>query len=142
MLSVVIAEKPSVARSIAAVLKANTKKDGYMEGNGFVITWAFGHLITLCEPDHYGWVKWNRESLPMVPQHFDLQIAHCYDSATRESKIDPGVSKQLEVIKELFVKANELIVATDAGREGELIFATSMNISTSASPLSGYGFLP
>jgi DNA topoisomerase III len=122
MLSVVIAEKPSVARSIAAVLKANIKKDGYLEGAGYAVTWAFGHLITLCEPDHYGWVKWNRESLPMVPQNFNLQVAHRYDPATKESKIDPGVSKQLDVIKDLFTRADELIVATDAGREGELIF--------------------
>ena len=121
-MKVVIAEKPSVARSIAAVLGARTKHDGYLEGNGYTITWAFGHLITLCEPDHYGWVKWTRESLPMLPPRFELRPTRRYDSTTKESKTDPGVTKQLAVIKDLFTKADEIIVATDAGREGELIF--------------------
>ncbi|TDH18075.1 type IA DNA topoisomerase [Segetibacter sp. 3557_3] len=121
-MKVVIAEKPSVARSIAAVLHATNKRDGYLQGGAYAVTWAFGHLVTLCEPDHYGWVKWTKETLPMLPENFDLQPAHRYDPVKKESKVDPGISKQLEIIKQLFIQAELIIVATDAGREGELIF--------------------
>ncbi|MHC6199218.1 type IA DNA topoisomerase [Elizabethkingia miricola] len=106
----VIAEKPSVARDIAKVLGANTQKEGYLEGNGYFITYAFGHLVGLAEPVEYGYSeKWLKSELPLVPERFKL-------IANKEAK------KQLGIIKNLIKNSDSLIVATDAGREGELIF--------------------
>ena len=113
----IIAEKPSVAREIAAIVGATKKEDGYMTGGGYCVTWAYGHLITLESPEHYGWKTWDRHDLPMIPGKFMLT-----PTLTAEKKTDPGVMKQLKVISGLFRKADEIIVATDAGREGELIF--------------------
>ena len=114
-----IAEKPSVARDIARLLGATQIKEGYQEGNGYLVTWAFGHLIQLAMPEEYGYKKYERESLPMFPE-FKLVPGQ---TKTKEGyKSDPGYLKQLKVIKEVFDKADEIIVATDAGREGELIF--------------------
>lgn len=110
-MKVVIAEKPSVARELAKVLKANDKKDGYLEGNGYRVTWAIGHLISLSDPKDYGWEKWELQDLPMLPDEFTLKLSE-----------DAGIKKQYKVIKELLSQAAEIIVATDAGREGELIF--------------------
>lgn len=110
-MKVVIAEKPSVAREIASVLGATDKMDGYLEGNGYQVTWAFGHLIGLAEAKAYGWTTWAMENLPMIPERF--QIAPLQRD---------GVSKQLGIIAKLFKGAERIIVATDAGREGELIF--------------------
>lgn len=106
----VIAEKPSVARDIAKVLGTNTQKEGYLEGNGYFVTYAFGHLVGLAEPVDYGYSeKWLKSELPLVPESFKLV-------ANKEAK------KQLGIIKNLIKNSNSLIVATDAGREGELIF--------------------
>jgi DNA topoisomerase-3 len=106
----VIAEKPSVARDIAKVLGANTQKEGYLEGNGYFVTYAFGHLVGLAEPVEYGYSdKWLKSELPLVPERFKL-------IANKEAK------KQLGIIKNLIKNSDSLIVATDAGREGELIF--------------------
>ncbi|WP_407500424.1 type IA DNA topoisomerase [Elizabethkingia anophelis] len=106
----VIAEKPSVARDIAKVLGANTQKEGYLEGNGYFVTYAFGHLVGLAEPVEYGYSdKWLKSELPLMPNHFML-------SPNKDAK------KQLRIIKHLFNSSKDLIVATDAGREGELIF--------------------
>lgn len=106
----VIAEKPSVARDIAKVLGANIQKEGYLEGNGYFITYAFGHLVGLAEPVDYGYSeKWLKSELPLVPERFKL-------IANKEAK------KQLGIIKNLIKNSDSLIVATDAGREGELIF--------------------
>ena len=110
-MKVVIAEKPSVAREIAAVLGASTKKEGYLEGNGYQVTWAFGHLVGLVDAKVYGWTTWSKENLPMIPARF--QIAPLQRD---------GVSNQLSIIGKLFKSAERIIVATDAGREGELIF--------------------
>jgi len=119
-MKVIIAEKPSVAREIAKVFGATTKKDGYMEGKGYTFTWAFGHLLQLAPPQEYGFYGWNVQNLPMLPQKFKLSIRKV---KSKDGMIeDPGVRKQLDIIKALFDEATEIIVATDAGREGELIF--------------------
>lgn len=119
-MKIIIAEKPSVAKSIAAVVGANNKKDGYIEGNGYAVTWAFGHLVGLAMPEHYGIESFKRENLPILPKEFKLLPRQVKEG--KEYKNDPGVMKQLKVIKELFGRGDEIIVATDAGREGELIF--------------------
>ncbi|MDB5111514.1 MAG: topB [Mucilaginibacter sp.] len=119
-MKVVIAEKPSVGREIAKVFGATTKKDGYIEGKGYTFTWAFGHLLQLAAPQEYGYYGWNVQNLPMLPDKFKLAIRKV---KTKDGLIDdPGVKKQLDIIKKLFDEATEIIVATDAGREGELIF--------------------
>jgi DNA topoisomerase-3 len=119
-MKVIIAEKPSVGREIAKVFGAITKKDGYMEGKGYTFTWAFGHLLQLAPPQEYGFRGWNVQNLPMLPQKFKLSIRKI---KSKDGMIeDPGVRKQLDIIKTLFDEATEIIVATDAGREGELIF--------------------
>ena len=118
-MKVIIAEKPSVAREIAAIVGANSRKDGYIDGNGYAVTWAFGHLVGLAMPDEYGFTGFKAEDLPILPQQFILKPRQ-----VREGKIykdDPGVMKQLKTIQELFSRADEIIVGTDAGREGELI---------------------
>ncbi|MDT3401939.1 DNA topoisomerase 3 [Mucilaginibacter terrae] len=119
-MKVIIAEKPSVAREIAKVFGANTKREGYIEGKGYTFTWAFGHLLQLAPPQEYGYYGWSVQNLPMLPQKFKLAIRKV---KTKEGMVDdPSVKKQLDIIKGLFDEATEIIVATDAGREGELIF--------------------
>ena len=109
---VCIAEKPSVARDIAKVLGANTAHEGYMEGNGYQVTWTFGHLCTLKEPHDYTdqWKAWALSRLPMIPQRFGIKLI-----------ADTGVEKQFKVIESLFQKADEIVNCGDAGQEGELI---------------------
>ena len=109
---VCIAEKPSVARDIAKVLGANTAHDGYMEGNGYQVTWTFGHLCTLKEPQDYtdAWKSWSLIRLPMIPQRFGIKLI-----------ADKGVEKQFKIIESLFQKADSIINCGDAGQEGELI---------------------
>jgi len=119
-MNVYIAEKPSVARSIAAVLGANNRKDGYLEGNGCTVTWAFGHLVGLAMPEQYGIAGFQRENLPILPTEFKLIPRQIKDG--KEYKNDPGVMKQLKIIKELFDKCDRITVCTDSGREGEAIF--------------------
>ncbi|MBS7562958.1 DNA topoisomerase 3 [Mucilaginibacter sp. Bleaf8] len=119
-MKVIIAEKPSVAREIAKVFGATTKREGYIEGKGYTFTWAFGHLLQLAPPQEYGYYGWSVQNLPMLPQKFKLSIRKV---KTKDGIVeDPAVKKQLEIIKTLFDEATEIIVATDAGREGELIF--------------------
>lgn len=119
-MKIVIAEKPSVGRELAKVFGATTKKDGYIEGKGYSFTWAFGHLLQLAPPQEYGFIGWRRQHLPMLPKKFKLAIRKI---KTKDGLVeDPGVRKQLDIIKKLFDEATEIIVATDAGREGELIF--------------------
>ena len=115
-----IAEKPSVAKDIARVIGATQRNDGYLSGNGYMVTWAFGHLIQLAMPEAYGVANFRRESLPIIPA--DFQLIPRQVKAEKGYKADPGVLKQLKVIKEVFDQCNRIIVATDAGREGELIF--------------------
>ena len=108
----VIGEKPSVARDIARILGANEKQDGYLSGNGYLVTWAFGHLVGLAMPEAYG--------IQTFPDSFQLTPRQV--KADKGYKADPGALKQLKVIKEVFSQSDKIIVATDAGREGELIF--------------------
>ena len=116
----IIAEKPSVAREIAAIVGAKTKKNGYMEGNSYLVTWAFGHLVQLALPEHYGAKGFSREHLPIIPHEFMLIPRQV--RAEKGYKDDPSAVKQLKVIGEVFKQCEKIIVATDAGREGELIF--------------------
>jgi len=111
-MKVCIAEKPSVAREIAKILKANTKRDGYFEGNGYAVTYTFGHLCTLFEPNDYKpyWKKWDLNNLPMLPEKFNIKV-----------NSDSGIQKQFGIIKGLFEKAEVVINCGDAGQEGELI---------------------
>ncbi|MFR3217643.1 MAG: DNA topoisomerase [Dysgonomonas mossii] len=116
----IIAEKPSVAREIAAIVGANNKKDGYLCGNNYKVTWALGHLIQLAMPEEYGLRSFVRDNLPIIPEPFKLILRQV--KSGKEYKADPGALKQIKVIRSLFDECDKIIVATDAGREGELIF--------------------
>lgn len=116
----ILAEKPSVARSIAEVVGAKIKKDGYLEGNNYLVTWAFGHLVQLALPEHYGTKGFSRDHLPIVPHEFMLIPRQV--RAEKGYKDDPSALKQLKTIEHVFKQCEKIIVATDAGREGELIF--------------------
>ena len=109
---VCIAEKPSVARDIAHVLGANTSHDGYMEGNGYQVTWTFGHLCELKYPEDYRpeWKRWSLGALPMVPERFGIRL-----------KQDKGIAHQFAIIQSLMQKADSIVNCGDAGQEGELI---------------------
>ena len=120
MTTCIIAEKPSVARDIARIVGATSKQDGYMEGCGYVVTWAMGHLIALAMPEAYGFSAYKREDLPIRPNPFQLIVRQVRKD--KEYISDPAALKQLKVIRSCFDKADRIIVATDAGREGELIF--------------------
>jgi DNA topoisomerase-3 len=117
-MKVCIAEKPSVAREIASVLGANTKRDGYYEGNGYAVTYTFGHLCTLKEPNDYKpyWKSWDLNNLPMLPDKFETKVVE-----------NSGIQKQFKIIKSLFDKAELVINCGDAGQEGELIQRWVMN---------------
>ena len=120
MTTCIIAEKPSVARDIARIVGANSKQDGYMEGNGYLVTWAMGHLIALAMPEAYGFSAYKREDLPIRPNPFQLVVRQIRKD--KEYISDPAALKQLKIIRSCFDRADRIIVATDAGREGELIF--------------------
>ena len=120
MTTCIIAEKPSVARDIAHIVGATSKQDGYMEGCGYVVTWAMGHLIALAMPEAYGFSAYKAEDLPIRPNPFQLVVRQIRKD--KEYVSDPAALKQLKVIRSSFDKADRIIVATDAGREGELIF--------------------
>lgn len=109
---VCIAEKPSVARDIAEVLGAHNRKEGYIEGNGYQVTWTFGHLCTLKEPHEYSpsWKSWSLGSLPMIPPRFGIKLIN-----------DPGIEKQFRIIEGLMQHADQIVNCGDAGQEGELI---------------------
>ena len=117
-MKVCIAEKPSVAREIASVLGANTKHDGYFEGNGYQVTYTFGHLCTLKEPNDYrpNWKSWDLNNLPMLPKKFETKVVQ-----------NSGIQKQFRIVKGLFDKAELVINCGDAGQEGELIQRWVMN---------------
>ena len=120
MITAIITEKPSVAKDIANVLGVRERHDGYLSGNGYLVTWAFGHLVQLAMPDAYGYTGFRRENLPIIPQEFKFMPRQIREG--KEYKSDPGVLKQLKVIREVFAQSDRIIVATDAGREGEGIF--------------------
>lgn len=119
-MKVIIAEKPSVAREIASIVGATNKQEGYIEGAGYAVTWALGHLISLAMPEEYGVASFSKASLPILPSPFKLIIRQ--NKVGKTYKTDGGAKKQLDIIKALFDRADSIIVATDAGREGELIF--------------------
>ncbi|HIN27543.1 TPA: type IA DNA topoisomerase [Candidatus Poribacteria bacterium] len=112
-MKVVLAEKPSVGRDIASALGAKSRRDGYYEGQGYQVTWSFGHIFTLKEPAEYdpNYKSWSLNTLPITPEIFELKLID-----------DAGIRKQFSVIKRLLQNADEVVCATDAGREGELIF--------------------
>ena len=116
----IIAEKPSVAREIARVVDARKREEGYFTGNGYAVTWAFGHLVQLALPEAYGIKGFNRDALPVIPDAFKL-VARA-EKTEKGCKPDSGVLKQIDIIRRLFEESERIIVATDAGREGELIF--------------------
>lgn len=116
----IIAEKPSVAREIARIVGAKDKRAGYFEGNQYYVTWALGHLVQPSMPDGYGIKGFHRDNLPIIPPTFKLVPRQSITN--RGSRPDEGVITQIRVIKRLFNSCDSIIVATDAGREGELIF--------------------
>ena len=130
MTTCIIAEKPSVARDIAHIVKASNNQEGYLastpsadfqlEGNDYLVTWAMGHLIALAMPEAYGFSAYKAEDLPIRPNPFQLVVRQVRKD--KEYVSDPAALKQLKVIRSCFDKADRIIVATDAGREGELIF--------------------
>lgn len=121
-----IAEKPSVAKDLAQVLGAKTRRDGYFEGNGYAVTWTFGHLCTLKEPNDYTekWRAWNVHSLPMIPSKFGIKVMD-----------NSGVKKQFRTIETLVNKATEIINCGDAGQEGELIQRWVLSKAKNTKPL-------
>ena len=106
---VCIAEKPSVARDIARILGATTAKSGYMEGNGYQVTWTFGHLCELKEPNDYyeNWKHWSLAALPMIPERFGIKVIP-----------EDSIKKQFSIIEKLYAGADEIINCGDAGQEG------------------------
>ena len=116
----IIAEKPSVAREIARIVGATKREEGYFEGGGYAVTWAFGHLVQLAMPDGYGVRGFVRDNLPVIPETFMLIPRQT--KAEKGYKPDSGVTAQIKVIASLFNGSEQIVVATDAGREGELIF--------------------
>ena len=116
----IIAEKPSVAREIARIVGATKREEGYFEGGGYAVTWAFGHLVQLAMPDGYGVRGFVRDNLPIIPDTFTLVPRQV--RTEKGYKPDSGVVSQIKIITRLFNGSEQIIVATDAGREGELIF--------------------
>ncbi len=119
-MKVILAEKPSVARELAAFLNATSRRDGYFEGNGYQVTWALGHLVELKEPSDYdpSLKTWSLDTLPFIPDEFELKL-----------RDDKGTKQQFAIVKRLFRAADGLICATDAGREGELIFRYILSLT-------------
>ena len=125
-MKVCIAEKPSVAKELAQIIGATSRRDGYFEGNGYQVTWTFGHLCTLKEPNDYTpqWKAWNFRSLPMIPQKFGIKLIE-----------DDGVKKQFATIEKLMLAAEEVINCGDAGQEGELIQRWVMSKAKCTAPI-------
>ncbi len=128
----IIAEKPSVAREIARIVGATKREEGYFEGGGYAVTWAFGHLVQLAMPDGYGVRGFVRDNLPIIPDTFTLVPRQV--RTEKGYKPDSGVVSQIKVIKRLFDASEQIIVATDAGREGELIFRYLYHYTGSTTP--------
>ena len=116
----IIAEKPSVAREIARIVGVTKREEGYFEGGDYAVTWAFGHLVQLAMPDGYGIRGFVRDNLPVIPETFTLIPRQ--EKTEKGYKPDSGVVSQIKIIARLFKESEQIIVATDAGREGELIF--------------------
>ena len=131
--TLIIAEKPSVAATIAAALGAKEKKDGYIAGNGCLVSWCVGHLVQLAEAAAYGerYKKWSYDSLPILPQEWQYAVAS-----------DKG--KQFKILKDLMHRADvsEVVNACDAGREGELIFRFGYDVAGGKKPMCRHWFYP
>ena len=131
-MNLVIAEKPSVAQSIAFVIGATNRKDGYMEGSGYLVSWCVGHLVELASADAYDekYAKWTYHDLPILPASWQYSVAN-------------GKEKQLKILRELMSRpdVDTVTAATDAGREGELIFRLVYNHCNCKNRLKGFGFL-
>jgi DNA topoisomerase-3 len=125
-MKVCIAEKPSVAKDIAHILGADVRRNGYYEGNGYSVTWVYGHLCTLKEPNDYtdSWKAWSLGALPMIPQRFGIKLID-----------DEGVKRQFHVIETLIDSADEVINCGDAGQEGEVIQRWVMQMAKCAKPV-------
>ena len=125
-MTVCIAEKPSVAGDIAKVLGANSRKEGYYEGNGYQVTWTYGHLCCLKDPEEYNsdWKKWTLQQLPMIPNRFGIKLIP-----------EAGIKKQFGIIKKLFSKADTIVNCGDAGQEGELIQRWVMQLAEVRCPV-------
>ena len=125
-MELVIAEKPSVAQSIAAVLGATQRKDGYLEGNEYLVSWCVGHLVELAQPESYeeAWKKWSYESLPIIPQEW-------------QHEVKSDTKAQYQILKKLMHddRVDAVVCATDAGREGELIFRLTYNMAGCRKPM-------
>ena len=135
----IIAEKPSVGQDIARVIGATEKKDGYMAGNGYLVTWALGHLVSLAMPSAYGYGKASHEDLPMLPEPFQLVVRQI--KTDRGMVTDISAAKQLKVIDEVFSKCDSIIVATDAIRISIVSLSSDTSTTTSdiPSPSSVFG---
>ena len=116
----ILAEKPSVAREIARIVGAMKREEGYFTGNGYHVTWALGHLVQLALPDGYGIKGFRRDSLPVIPERFELIPRQV--KTDKGYKADAAAVKQIKVITKLWNESDGIIVATDCAREGELIF--------------------
>jgi DNA topoisomerase-3 len=119
----IIAEKPSVGQEIARVVGAHEKCSGYMQGHGYMVTWAFGHIVQLAIPELYGHKRYSE--LPLIPERFRLVVKQ--ERTGGKNVIDSAASRQLNVIRRVLDKCESVIAATDAGREGELIFRRIYN---------------
>ena len=128
----IIAEKPSVAREIARIVGATKREEGYFEGGGYAVTWAFGHLVQLAMPDGYGIRGFVRDNLPVIPDTFTLVPRQV--KTDKGYKPDSGVMSQIKTVARLFKESEQIIVATDAGREGELIFRYLYHYTGCATP--------
>lgn len=111
----IIAEKPSVAAELARIVGAGKRETGYIEGNGYIVTWAIGHLVTLAMPQQYGIDGFRKEDLPLVPKPFKLVVRQIKKDG--EYVNDPAAVRQLSVIRHCFNRSEKIIVATDAGRD-------------------------
>ena len=125
-MELVIAEKPSVAQSIAAVLGATQRKDGYLEGNDYLVSWCVGHLVELVQPESYeeAWQKWSYDNLPIIPQEW-------------QHEVKSDTKAQYQILKKLMHddRVDAVVCATDAGREGELIFRLTYNMAGCRKPM-------
>ena len=123
-MKVVLAEKPSVARDLARILEAKVRRDGYFEGNGYQVSWAIGHLVGLADTRDYGFPRWDLANLPIIPREFQTKVTG-----------DSGRARQFHIVANLFKDAEEIICATDAGREGELIFRYIYQLAEAKAPV-------
>ena len=133
----IIAEKPSVAREIARIVGATKREEGYFSGNGYAVTWAYGHLVQLTMPEGYGIHGFAREHLPILPDTFTLQPRHT--KTEKGYKPEPSVVTQIRIVGKLFEESEQIVVATDAGREGELIFRYLYSYLDCRTPLYASG---